>query len=83
MKNYKELKEQFDIEYQYKKYLDTVKLDESKMHPTQKVETKRAFIAGMTYLMLLMDNELVEIPEEEGAILLTKLHSQIKMFWLK
>lgn len=36
----------FIIEHEYQKYLEMVGLEEMKMKPVQRMETRRAFIAG-------------------------------------
>ena len=70
--------EEFDIEFQWQQYLQLVGLSLDSMHPTQIIETKRAFIAGMGQLFVLfgMDQD-----EEAAEIALNKMFNQIKAFW--
>lgn len=42
------------IEKHYKHYLDKVKLKEEDMLPIQQVETRRAFVAGMSEMFVAM-----------------------------
>lgn len=53
-----------NLEEHYQKYLELVKLDESKMHPIQKIETRRAFMAGMASMFTLF-MPITDLPENE------------------
>lgn len=71
-----------DIEIQYQHYLKLTGLFESTMHPTQKVETKRAFMAGFGQMIILMLEVVSEIEDEDRAVLhLEDLFNQTQMFW--
>lgn len=71
----------FNIDEQYKAYLTRCKLDEKTMSTIQKKETKRAFIAGFMYCMLLFQDEVANLEENVALEGLQKLETQIKEFW--
>lgn len=54
------------VQQQYDFYLKTVGLSESKMHPVQKVETKRTFFAAFGQCLLSLRDELSD--NEETAM---------------
>ncbi len=54
------------VQQHYDFYLKTVGLSESKMHPVQKVETKRTFFAAFGQCLLFLRDELSD--NEETAI---------------
>ena len=58
----------FDLEYQYRKYLKLVGLDEKRMHEVQRKETKQAFMASAGMMLLLMRDDVTEIPDENDAV---------------
>lgn len=58
----------FDLEYQYRKYLKLVNLDESRMHEVQRKETKQAFMAASGMMLLLMRDDVTDIPDENDAV---------------
>lgn len=65
--NYK-IKE-LDLEVQYKTYLQKMQLDETKMHPVQKLETKNAFMAGCGQTLVLMLEVIGAMKDEDRAVL--------------
>lgn len=72
----------FNLDEQYRIYLERVRLDESKMHPVQKVETKRAFMGACGQILLLMRNDVAEIEDEDEAVrILESLLDQALKFW--
>lgn len=50
------------VEKQYQKYLSIAGLSESRMHPIQKIETKRTFFAAFGQALLMLRDEM---PEDE------------------
>lgn len=76
--------EQFNLENEYQAYLDRVKIKESDMHPTQRVETKRAFFAACAQMLVLFRDKIGAIEKEEDAIkAMEDLFNQAHEFWLK
>jgi hypothetical protein len=72
----------FDVEAQYQKYLELAKLDESKMIPIQRRETRRAFMAGCGSMLLLMRDEISRMEEDKAIDAFQNMHHQILQFWL-
>lgn len=67
----------------YQDYLKRVGLNEDTMHPIQKVETKRAFMAGISSLLVhfqeVGDNP--KIGEKEAVDWLEEIEEDLKAFW--
>ena len=73
--------DKYNVAQQYKEYLDRCKVKESDLGPVQRIEMKRAFMAGFGQCLLLLYNDLSELDEEEGANKLDSMLDQIKEFW--
>lgn len=73
--------ENLTLEEQYKFYLKKVNLDEAKMHESQKIETKRAFAAGFSQMLVIMTSDISVLQQEEGVQLIDSLMTQCKEFW--
>lgn len=66
----------------YAIYLEKSKLDESKMNPVQKVETKRAFMAGFGQALLFSRDQVAAQPTEKQSIeLFTSALNEVNAFW--
>lgn len=72
----------FTLEEQYKFYLKKVGLSEDMMHPTQNIETKRTFYAAWGQLLMLLQNDIVELPEEKSVEILDDMIDEIGQFFL-
>ncbi|WP_417867995.1 hypothetical protein [Xanthomarina gelatinilytica] len=73
---------ELELEYQYQEYLKKIGLNESQMHPVQKVETKRAFFGACGQMLLLFRDNLATIEDEDRAVLtMEDLFNQVKIFW--
>lgn len=70
--------DEFNIDLMYKHYLDLVRLSEELMHPTQKIETKRAFVAGMVELVAALTDP--KVSDEMAINGLGYILSQTKNF---
>lgn len=71
-----------EIDHQYQLYLKRMGLDEDKMHPQQKVETKRAFMGGCAQMLALMFDDIADIEDENKAVLtLEDLNIQLQQYW--
>lgn len=57
----------FNLAFQYQRYLERCCLKESEMNTIQKVETKRAFMGGCWQMLLLLRDDLSELPTEDVA----------------
>lgn len=75
--------EKFDLEHQYREYLRLMKLDESKMHPVQKVETKRVFYGACGQILMLLQQDISELDEEKGVEVLQNMLEQCVHFFQK
>lgn len=73
----------FDLEHQYQLYLKRAQLDESTMLPIQKQETKRAFMAACSQMVMLFTQDLPELEEIEALKVLGDLTNQCANFWIK
>lgn len=72
----------FSIEFQYKAYLEQVGLSEDRMKPFQKIETKRAFMAGFGKSLVVMRNDISMLPTNDDQIdVMQDLYSQTVKFW--
>lgn len=73
-----------NLEKQYQYYLRRAGLNESRMSPTQRVETKRAFFAACGQMFILMRDGIGNIENENEAIkAMDHILSQVADFWLK
>lgn len=71
-----------NIEAEYQKFLKQMKLKEREMHIVQMRETKRAFIGGFSFALLIFKNDISLINDEEEAIqCLEDIDTQIRKFW--
>ena len=75
--------ERFNLEKQYQLYLERVGISERKMHPTQKVETKRAFMGACGQMLILLRDDLGELEEDKAIEQLQDMINQVQSFWLK
>ena len=73
----------FDLEERYQQYLKLTKLSESTMHPTQKIETRRAFYGGCGVMFRIMGNDVAEFDDDDEGLYKTleSIENQIKDFW--
>lgn len=71
----------FNLDSQYKAYLKMVGLDESKMIPIQRIETKRAFMAGCGQMLVLMRDEVSQLQEDNAVEALESMIQQTETFW--
>lgn len=66
----------------YKDYLKTVLLEEEKMHETQRIETKRAWMAGFSLAFTQILSEICFIDDDEVLKnLITTINGQLLLFW--
>lgn len=61
------MSEKFNLEFQYQLYLERCCLRESEMNTIQKVETKRAFMGGCGQMLVVLRDDITEIPNEDDA----------------
>lgn len=76
------MKNPFDLEEQYQYFLELVKLDESKMTPIQKRETKQAFMAGCSQMILLFRREVNNMEQDDAIAGINSILKQLALFWI-
>lgn len=70
------------IEAMYELYLHKVGLLESEMHPTQRIETKRAFYAGCGQTLIATRDEIGAMEDEREAMrAFESLTEEVMEFW--
>lgn len=72
----------FNIENQYKLYLQRMKLDESKMPTVQRVETKRVFYGAFGQLLMLLQNDISALSDDEAFKTLDSMITQVGQFFM-
>lgn len=70
----------FNLEEQYRIYLQKADLDESKMGETQKKETRLAFYAGVSQSVMYYFS-LAEMDEDDAVEELDHVMRQVSEFW--
>jgi predicted nucleic acid-binding protein len=73
----------FDVEFQWRRYCEMVKLPPEQMSLIQRVETRRAFFGAWGQLLVMARDELGsdEITDDEAVELLEKMTQQVKDFF--
>lgn len=74
---------EFNIEAEFQAYCKRVRLDLDTCHPTQVIETRRAFFAGIGQLLVFMRDEIGVMDEDAGVAELERMHDQVKAFWTR
>ncbi len=74
--------EKFNIEHQFMLYLERVGLNIKTMHPIQLQETRRAFYGAAGQMLILLRDDLSELPEEEAISKLDSMIIQVEAFWM-
>ncbi len=73
---------QFDLEYQYQLYLQRVGLDENRMHPVQKRETKQAFYGACGQILVLLRDDLSTLDEKKAMNAFQNLYNQVSNYFI-
>ena len=74
--------EKFNIEKQYKLYLERMKLDEIRMPEVQRVETKRVFYGAFGQLLMLLQNDISALSDDEAFKTLDSMINQVGQFFI-
>ena len=74
---------QFNLEHQFKLYLQRVGLPHLDVRGIQYRETKRAFFGACGQMLDLMRSDVADLPEENAIIILEDMWNQVGNFWLK
>lgn len=71
----------FDIDYQFDRYLERVNLKHLPIDSIQYIETKRAFYAGAGQILLLLSNELTKMDDGLAIEYFDYMLNQVKGFY--
>ena len=77
------MNKKFDLEHRYQEYLKMVKLPESSMGETQRIEMKRTFMGACGVLLMVLKEDLSALEEDEAVKELQKMFDQIGNYFLK
>lgn len=69
------------VEKEYQLYLEKCRLDESKMHPVQRVETRRAFFAGFGQCLVELGELSKKHNEAEFFEIVEAMKEEVIGFW--
>lgn len=72
----------FKVEDHYQFYLRLSGADESKMHPIQRSEMRKAFYAGAGQILELLKNKVSELPEEKGVEVMESMMQEISEYFI-
>lgn len=73
--------EPISIDKQFENYLLRVKLDKNKMSRTQYDETKKAFYAGASAMLVLFQTSILDLPEDKALLAMNKLIQEAEFYW--
>lgn len=71
----------FNLEDQYQFYLGKMKLQESTMHPTQRIQLREAFMGASGIILLLIRDEFGALSDDEGDAMFTSMVDQVGQYW--
>lgn len=71
----------FNLEDQWRFFLKTAKLEESTLSPVLKIQMRRAFYSGAGQMLMLLKDEVADMPGAETDEALVGLFKQIDDFW--
>lgn len=74
-------KEPINIEKQFENYLQRVKLSKAQMSPVQYDETKKAFYAGFSAMIVLCETSIPDLPDAEAELAFMKLRQEAEFYW--
>ena len=77
------LKETFNMDVQNHLYLKRMGLTEAQMHPAERRERKRTFMAAAGQIMVLLRDDLTELDEAEAIETAQKMLDQVQDFFVK
>jgi hypothetical protein len=75
--------ETFDIENQWKLYLQRIGLKEEKMPKVQAEEMKRVFFGATGQMLMIICHDLTNLSDQEGASVIESMVKQVERYWLK
>ncbi|WP_338764082.1 hypothetical protein WAF17_21010 [Bernardetia sp. ABR2-2B] len=75
--------DKFNLEAQYQKYLELMRLDEKQMPPIQQQETRRAFFGACGQMLRLMTEDIADLEEVEAVGTIINLKNQVSEYFMK
>jgi hypothetical protein len=70
-----------NLEWQWKQYLKRVDVTEEQLSPIQRQEMKRAFYGACGQILILLRDDVGELPEDQAVTVLQDMMNQIQNFW--
>lgn len=74
-------KEDFDLHYQFKLYLERCQVDMKLMPADQLRETKRAFFGACGQMLILLRDDVAAFPEPIAVSIMKTMLDQVGTFW--
>lgn len=71
----------FSVEFEFEQYTQRVNLDRRKVSANQWTETKRAFFGAFGQCLVLLRDDIGDLPEDAGVEVLQKMHDEVLRFW--
>jgi len=73
---------EFDIEYQWQKFLELMQLDEKRMSVEERRERKRTFVAAFTQAFILFTDVLTKITDDDKAVgMIESFRLDLETYW--
>lgn len=71
-----------DLEEQYQLYLGRVALNESTMHPEQKIQLRQTFFGAVGQFLILLENNIADMEEDDAVACLENCKDQVAQYFL-
>lgn len=71
----------YDLNHQYKLYLERVDLHEEKMHEVQKQQIKQTFMAACGQMLILLEADISALTEEDAIKALESMKDQVSKYF--
>jgi len=72
---------EFDLDKLYTRYLGMGGVTEEQMHPAQRLEMKRAFMAGCASMLEAFTIEIPQLPRHLAVSTVTNMRLQARKYW--
>jgi hypothetical protein len=76
------MNKKFNVEEQYKLYINRVGLKLEQMPPDQIRETRRAFFGACGQILILMRDDVGALPEKQAIKIMENMLQEVGNFWL-
>jgi len=71
----------FDLEHQYRLYLERMNLRETDMHSVQRLQLKQTFYEATRQMLMLLRDDVAALDEREAAAVYDDLVKQVFKFF--